>query len=156
MSYQEIATGNRAGFAWGHLPQPAVHDAARTTHPRTSSGSSTAEPWRTRAIAANQQTEPDAIATLRAELAIRIRSLTGCTTELESIAVDPDTRTATAVMDGAVFRLVGRDLTLLRPCAYCGTGQFASPAIRSLADLGHALAVWEPLHKDCQPQDPAE
>jgi hypothetical protein len=74
----------------------------------------------------------------------------------EAIFVNTEARRATTVLDGVIFRLDGSDLTILRACAYCGTDQFTSPAIRTIADLGFALTDWTPLHKDCQPEDPAE
>lgn len=74
-------------------------------------------------------------------MAARLRSLNGLAVATERNHADAATRTAIAVVDGSVFRLIGRDLTLLRPCAHCGTGQFASPAIRAITDLGAAIAA---------------
>lgn len=152
MSYQEVVTGNDADFAWAHLAQGAAALAGRRGE---RAAPIAAGAWRTRAIAAFRQAEPDSAA-LRAEMAARLRSLTGSTIAPERIHADAATGTAAAVVDGAVFRLVGQDLVLLRPCAHCGVGQFASPTIRDLADLGSALVVWKPLHDDCRPEDPAE
>lgn len=93
---------------------------------------------------------------LGTELARRVHELTGCAIPDGAITVNCDARRATAALDGVVFQLRGHDPILLRPCAYCGTGRFESPALCSRADLGHALAGWHPYHTGCEPGDPAE
>jgi hypothetical protein len=95
-------------------------------------------------------------AELRADMAARLLALTGQVVSPETIFVEPHTRTAVTVIDGLVFRLVQDELTLMRSCAHCGTGQFVSPAIAGNFDLGYALTDWEPLHADCAPDDPRE
>ena len=74
----------------------------------------------------------------------------------DSIYVDGEAGCATVAAGGSVFRLTGGSLVLLRPCAHCGTGQFASPPVERLADLGYALAEWQPLHDECRQADPAD
>jgi hypothetical protein len=110
----------------------------------------------TRAIAAYRKAQPAMTAELRADMAARLIALTGQTIASETIFVESHTRTAIAVVENVVFRLVDQELVVLRPCAYCGTGQFASPAIHNVVDLGYALSEWEPLHDDCAPEDPRE
>ena len=110
----------------------------------------------TRAIAAYRQAQPAMSAELRADMAARLIALTGQAVASETIFVEPHTRTAIAVIDNVVFRLMDGELVVLRPCAYCGTGQFASPSIHNVIDLGYALTEWEPMHDDCAPEDPHE
>ncbi len=93
---------------------------------------------------------------LGAELAARVQALTGCAIPVTAIMLDDNARRATTTVDGVVFRLQGRNLLLMRPCAYCGVGRFASLPIASRADLGHALSDWQPYHAGCAPADPAD
>jgi hypothetical protein len=93
---------------------------------------------------------------LRTELATQVSMLTGCAIPESTITADPAARRATAAMDGVVFQLQGHRLILLRHCAHCGTGLFASPPIESRSDLGYALAAWRPYHPDCVPTDPPD
>jgi hypothetical protein len=93
---------------------------------------------------------------LRAELAARVQALTNCALQGEVIVVDSAARRATAALDGVVFQLQRGDLTVARPCAHCGAGRFESAPLTSRADLGHALAVWQPYHAGCEPSDPAD
>jgi hypothetical protein len=95
-------------------------------------------------------------ADLRTDMASRLNALTGSTIAPASIFVEPHTRTAIAVIDQVVFRLTNHELVVVRPCAYCATGHFTSPAIADATDLGYALAEWEPLHDDCAPEDPRQ
>jgi hypothetical protein len=88
-------------------------------------------------------------------LASRVLSLTGRTIAPESILVDPEAQMATAVVDGAVFRLRDRQLVLVRPYVECGNQHFESPPLATQADLGYALSAWQPLCPDAQPDDPA-
>jgi hypothetical protein len=94
-------------------------------------------------------------AQLRAELAARLHGLTGCALQDGAITADRGAQRATATLDGVVFQLRGHELVVLRPCAHCGTGRFASPRVGSRADLGHALSGWQPYHEGCAPEDPA-
>jgi hypothetical protein len=112
--------------------------------------------WREQAIAAARRAEQARPEALRADLAARLHTLTDLVVEPAAVYIDDEARTATVTVDGVTFRLAGQTLALRRPCAYCGTGQFTSPAIDSLADLGYALDGWRPLHDDCGPLDPDE
>jgi hypothetical protein len=112
--------------------------------------------WRARAAAAYRQAQPTMNADLRAEMAARLLALTGQAISPATIFVEPHTRTAMTVVDGVRFRLTQDELVMLRRCAYCGTGQFVSPALAGPTDLGYALTEWRPLHCDCAPEDPRE
>ena len=113
-------------------------------------------PWREEAIIAFRRGERTLALALRTDLAARIRAVTGIPVAPDSVYADGQSGIATVTVDGAIFRLAQGELVLLRPCAHCGTGQFASPAIGSVADLGRALDGWQPFHVDCEPEDPAE
>jgi hypothetical protein len=110
--------------------------------------------WMARAVAAYMQRYDEA--SLRTTIARQVRLLTDRMPADEQIWVDVASRAASVVVDGMVFRLEQGQLLLMSPCAHCGVGQLASAPLRSEADLGHALAVWQPLHADCRPEDPAE
>lgn len=110
--------------------------------------------WQAAALAA--YSKEVGMGDLRAELAARVQALTGCAIPGAAIMLDDNARRATTTVDGVVFQLQGSDLRLLRPCAYCGVGRFASPPIASRADLGHALSDWQPYHAGCAPADPAD
>jgi hypothetical protein len=116
----------------------------------------TVRDWRGEAIASHRRTQREGALTQGAELASQVRRLTGLRVTPDSIYVDHETGRATVAADGSIFRLAVGTLALLRPCAYCGTGQFASPPIEDPADLGFALIAWQPLHDDCRPSDPAD
>jgi hypothetical protein len=110
--------------------------------------------WMARAVAAYMQRYDEA--NLRTTIARQVRLLTDKMPADEQIWVDVASRAASVAVDGMLFRLEQGQLLLMRPCAHCGVGQLASVSLRSEADLGHALAVWQPLHADCRPEDPAE
>ena len=115
--------------------------------------------WRTAAIAAHRRSDHDETATMLAELAARVLELTGrrvAETSLLSQRSATGERAATVVVDGAAFQLRRGTLVLLVTCAHCGLGQLTSPAIASRADLGYALAAWEPRCQHCEPEDPRE
>lgn len=112
--------------------------------------------WRAAALAAYALEAGEDDDSLRAELAARVRRLTGCAIPDGAITADGSARRATAVLDGEVFQLQGHELIVLRPCAHCGTGLFASPSLASRADLGYALSDWQPYHAGCEPVDPAD
>ena len=111
--------------------------------------------WRARSVATYERTQRQALDVLPAALAARVRALTGRAIAPESIFVDRDADLATAVVDGAVFRMRSQQVVLLRPCAECGIGHFESPALATQSDLGYALSAWEPRCPHCQPEDPA-
>ena len=110
--------------------------------------------WQDRAIEVYGQAAAKETSSLQVELAHRLLVLTGRVIAQDSIYANRDERLAVANVDGTVFRLHRDRLVVVRPCAHCGTGEFESPAIQVLSDLGHALSVWEPLHKDCQTEEP--
>ncbi len=89
-------------------------------------------------------------------LAERVGSLTGRTISQRDITVNFAARCARATLDSVVFQLRGHDLSIVRPCAHCGTGQFETPPITDRVDLGYALAGWQAYHPECEPADPPE
>ncbi len=105
------------------------------------------------AIEVYQMTGEDEVTGLGAELATRIRELTGVTLAPDKIYVDREKRLAVTNVHGVVFRLERRDLRVMRPCAFCRTEQLASPSIYTRADLGHALVGWQPVCGHCPPED---
>jgi len=113
-----------------------------------------AHSWHSRAVEAYRQTARDMQSRLRLDLSARVAALTERTIAPDAIFVDDATQTATVAVDGVVFQLRRQELVLLRHCDECGIGRFASPPINTLADLGYALNVWEPLCVQCQPEDP--
>ncbi len=124
---------------------------SKTLYSRTASAK--LRDWREEAIAAYSRAEREDIDGLRQELASRILELTGCAVKPGSVYVDRGTRTATASAAGGLFRLRGGELLLVRPCVYCGVRRFESSQVRDLADLGHALSVWEPRCEGCGLED---
>jgi hypothetical protein len=122
----------------------------RTTHAKRHSD------WQARVISTYHQTHGKVAATMQADLKARIHRLTGRVIAAESIFVDGDACLATVVVDGTRFRLQQQDLIVIRACSWCGIGHFDSPAITNQAELGYALGAWQPLHTDCQSEDPPD
>ena len=112
--------------------------------------------WRTKSVAAYVNTVDVARRQLERRLTERLRLLTGCGPSQEGLVVDMAGRSASAAMDGVLFLLRGDELVIVRPCAHCGTGRFVSESLEYVTDLGYALAVWEPFHRDCMPVDPPD
>jgi hypothetical protein len=112
--------------------------------------------WQAKAVAVYAGTTDAACRRLRRRLAARLLALTGHVVPAEAVAVHAMGRSASAVVDGMVFLLRRDDLVIVRPCAYCETGRFVSEPLEHQADLGYALAVWEPCHRDCEPEDPPD
>jgi hypothetical protein len=110
--------------------------------------------WQRRAVERYRRQRPDAAAALRAEIAAPVGRLTGRTVDLSTVVVDEQQQAALVTIDGVQFHWDRSQLTLIRPCAHCGLGSFASPPIRGAHDLGYALSGWKPLHRDCQPFEP--
>src|SRR5262249_22475690 len=104
-------------------------------------------------VAAYRQAHSQVLARLPAELVSRVHALTGRTIAPESIFVDREAQMASAVVDGAVFRLRDRQLVLVRPFTECGNQQFERPPLASQADLGYALSAWQPQCPDTEPED---
>jgi hypothetical protein len=146
--------GVRTGEAVSDIERSVRPRAITTAAPDTWAAAPPA--WQAAAVAAYALEAGAGGTHLGAELAMRAHELTGCAIPDGAITVNCDARRATAALDGVVFQLRGHDLILLRPCAYCGTGRFESPALCSRADLGHALSGWHPYHAGCEPADPAE
>lgn len=112
--------------------------------------------WREEAIGAHRQAERERALALRADLAARVRALTGIPVGADSVSLNRETGEATVAVDGVLFRLVRGAMVLMRPCAHCGTGEFLSAPIEDRADLGGALAGWLPLHEECRAEETAE
>lgn len=110
--------------------------------------------WQQRAQAAYQQAEADTISRIQREFARRIALLIDYEPQPQSIYVNLASGTATARVDSITFRLHGNDLTIIRPCAGCGLGQFESLVITSLEDLGGVLTMWQPRCPQCPEEDP--
>lgn len=111
--------------------------------------------WKARAIASYREHHGAAMSLVEALLRA-VDSLTGQAAAAERIWVNEAERSAGAVVDGVHFRYEHGRLVVLRPCSHCGLGQLPSRPIGAQADLGFALAAWQPLHFDCQPEDPSD
>ena len=105
--------------------------------------------WREEAIAEARREAAESGLTLRAELASRVRALTARPVAPDTVDAAGEAGLPIVTVDGTTFRLARGTLVVLHPCARCGTGQFASPPIVGVADLGRALDGWQPLHDDC-------
>lgn len=110
--------------------------------------------WKTQVISTYQRHRQDEDSALRIALVRGLRALVGVEVTLDDIWVDLDERSALVTVDGVRFRWEQSQLVMLRTCALCGSGQFASPPLTSQADVGYALSVWQPRHPQCQPDDP--
>lgn len=109
--------------------------------------------WREEAVAACRQADLQDTDRLRQDLATRVLELTGQTVDSRSTYINREARMATAVVEGAVFRLRRGDLFLVRPCVYCGVRSFESSPVHDVVDLGSALSVWEPRCTGCVLED---
>jgi hypothetical protein len=109
-----------------------------------------ASAWRTEALAGHRQPQLDQHA-LAQRLVTAIRRLTGSTLDPEGLIIDAPNQAAWSSFEDARVRWRQEQLVVVRPCAHCGCGAFASRPILSLRDLGYALSVWQPLHRDCRP-----
>jgi hypothetical protein len=141
----------------------AIHPASRhtTNEPASVPPPPSASPlvhvhWQQQAISAYRHAAPHDHAALQHDLAARIASLTARQIPPATIYADPSTQRAIVALDGVVFRLERHDLAILRPCVTCGTVQIASPPIATQAELGHALAAWQPCCAHCTPADAAD
>jgi hypothetical protein len=111
--------------------------------------------WQARAIRSYRHAQRLALTTLPDLLASRVSALTGRSVDPEDVFVDIDTEIATVVVDGVVFRAHHQQVVVLRECVECGIERFESPPLYSRADLGYALRGWQPLCRNCRPEDPA-
>lgn len=100
--------------------------------------------WQADAVEAYRRAEHDDATALRSGLIRRVAVLTGRIVSPDEIFLDRAGRQATVAVDGVVFRLERGELVVVRQCTSCGMGAIASPPIDSRADLGYALAAWEP------------
>jgi hypothetical protein len=105
--------------------------------------------WQQRAVTAYRSAAASETSNLQAELVGRIAALTGQHIAPESVYVSQPGRLAVVNLEGMMFRLQQHTLVVLAPCAHCGVGQFESPAIETVRDLGFALAEWQPLCPHC-------
>jgi hypothetical protein len=112
----------------------------------------TTNDWRAEAIAEYERARAVGQDALRAELAGRVRDLTGRAVRLDSVVVT-DQGSALAWVDGVKFQLEGLELTIVRPCVHCGVDEVTSPPIRTRADLGRALSAWRPRCGQCELED---
>lgn len=135
------------------MTDPFVPQSPSTRSPQSNErpGRQTLQSWQARAIA---KYAGSAQAYLRERLTRRILALTGCAPRAEAIIVDSAGHCAMTTVGGVTFRLCGRELMMVRPCAHCETGHFESPAIMTMIDLGYVLAAWRPYHSECEPTDP--
>jgi hypothetical protein len=111
--------------------------------------------WRASAVAEYERAREVGEAALRADLAARVRDLTGRAISPASVIVTSERR-GLAWVDSVQFRLEGCDLTVARPCAHCGVGEVVSPPVQGRADLGYVLGAWEPRCRHCPIEDPAD
>lgn len=138
----------------------SAHAASSVTrHPSPQSSAITlsrreSSDWQATAVAVYTGAIDAARLQLRRRLDERMLALTGREAPAEAIAMDAEGQSASAVVDGVLFLLRRDDLVIVRPCAYCQTGRFVSEPLDGQADLGYALAVWAPYHRDCEPADP--
>lgn len=109
--------------------------------------------WREKAVTACQIFELQHTDKLQQDLASRVMVLTGQAIDSRSIYLDRKAQTAITVVEGTMFRLRRGDLFLVRPCVYCGVRSFESSPIHDLADLGHALSLWQPRCAGCDLED---
>jgi hypothetical protein len=107
--------------------------------------------WKAQAIAAYIRQEREQ--PLRDLFVQQLHALTGRDVPAERVWIDASGRRAGAAVDGSLFSSEHGQLVLMRPCVHCGTDTFASPPLKTQADLGYALAAWQPLHPDCTPHD---
>jgi hypothetical protein len=135
-------------------PDRASRPVTETAMPKTQSEVPCA--WRAAALETYALDTGVDGAHLRAELATRVSTLTGCAIPDSTIPADSAARRPTAMIDGVVFQLQGHTLVVLRHCGHCGTGFFESLPIESRSDLGYALGAWTPYHPDCMPTDPPD
>ncbi len=149
MEYQASTKAVRTSTLRGRLQRRSVivHNTThRAEQPKQEPANNL---WQQRAIAAYRHAAASDTNTLRAELVGRIAALTGQHIAPESVYVSQPGRLAVVNLEGMMFRLQQQKLVVLTPCAHCGVGQFESPAIETVRDLGFALAEWQPLCPHC-------
>jgi hypothetical protein len=140
------------------MTHPAASVAGIAQHVPAATPANPAQPpadWQARAISSYRHTQRQALTMPPELLATRVSALTGRSVDPEDVFVDLDAELATVVVDGVVFRARNQRVVVLRSCVECGIERFESRPLFSRADLGYALSVWQPLCRNCQPEDPA-
>jgi hypothetical protein len=149
---KEADTMSYPNSAIAHTAAPVARIAQRIQVPANPTQSSA--DWQARAISAYRHAHSQALTVLSELLAMRVSTLTGRSIDPEDVFVDPDAELAVMVVDGVVFRAHNQQVVVLRSCAECGIERFESAPLFSRADLGYALSAWQPLCRNCQPEDP--
>jgi hypothetical protein len=125
-----------------------THDEVRLA------GSHQARPrWQIEAIEEYEESLQPLAVTMRRGLASRVLALTGHRVSPDSIYANPSSRVAVTTVDGVVFKLIKENLVVLRPCVQCGCFQYESMPVTNIAELGYALAEWEPRCPSCPRED---
>lgn len=140
--------------AIAHTAAPMARMARRAPAPMPTSPAQPAADWQARVINSYRHVQRQALTALPELLATRVSTLTGRAIDPEDVFVDLDAELATVVVDGVVFRARNQQVVVLRSCAECGITRFESAPLFSRADLGYALSAWQPLCRNCQPEDP--
>ena len=143
---------NAQRFAPDKMNYPPIINAEPDAAPHATP----AYTWHAEAIAHHVGAADELALCLRRRLAERVSSLTGVAISQWDITVNLAAKCALVTVDGVVFQLREHDLSIVRPCAHCGTGRFETPPIAERVDLGHALAGWQAYHPECEPADPPE
>ena len=130
--------------------------AASAPHEDRNDEASQQQNWQAKLIADYTRTVAGQPRRMRQRLAQQILALTGHGVDERMIAVDIGARRASIVVDGVMFLLRDDSLRIVRPCVWCGTGQFESAPITSRSGLGYALAGWQPCHGECASVDPPD
>ena len=126
---------------------------ARAAQPARNASAPVPFDWRVRAVAAWEASREATADHLRAELTSRLFALTSRDVPADAIYVNPTDQAAVTRLDGILFRLADGDLSIVRPCDHCGTGELTSRPLYTRSDLGYALSDWQPRHADCQLED---
>jgi hypothetical protein len=139
-------------FAPDALNYPPIFNA----EPDAARHATSAHTWHAEAIIDHVGAADELALRLRRRLAERVGSLTGVAISQWDITVNLAARCALVTVDGVEFQLRGHDLSIVCPCAHCGTGRFETPPIAERVDLGYALTGWQAYHPECEPADPPE
>jgi hypothetical protein len=153
MIKKEADTMSYPNSAIAHTAAPVARIARR--FPVQVNPTQPAVDWQARAISSYRHAQSQALSVLPELLATRVSTLTGRSIDPEDVFVDLDAELAVVVVDGVVFRARHHQVRVLRSCVECGIERFESRPLFSRADLGYALSAWQPLCRNCQPEDPA-
>lgn len=102
-------------------------------------------------VVADTRTDETTGQALARELVAAVRRLAGRALDLDALVVDGAGRAAWGSLDGVRLRWRHGQLAVVRPCAHCGCGAFASRPLATLQDIVSAVGEWQPLHRDCRP-----